>query len=652
MKKRSGLFSFAKNSGKDDEKGAGVSASRKMNKQERIELLESLAAMPGNQKCADCYQSPVAYLSTNLGVFLCTRCGEIHRDQLPDHVSITVSLSHDALHERNAWVNHPIAPDILHYLSVVGNTVANSRWEATFSLPEEDRGPDTIEQYIKEKYVQRDYVKEEVFVCKISADKKKKPKKKFVIIDDNDKNVHIFEQDPRAELKSNEAEIQPEFVLNLQESTLQFDAEQDAAAMFTLMCKGAEYTVECVTRTGLFDLMFAIHRVWENVMEASAFHLGKWLDRIGFQSAIHSLDLKKVKEYCEEDEKYCMVRNDRNFTPLHTACNEGQMDLASLLLDYNVDVEFRNTSGATALHYFFGRKVEDLGKSMAFLEKVCQKCPQIDWNATNNGGASYLHFAVQVNSTDLAIWLVEKGANADHANDRGFTPLLTAVWQNQVDVVKVMLDKGADIFVKTKQGKSALELAQERKCEAMYDMLFAIWEDRRIHNQTNVINEILSTESDYIDRLTILVDVYKKSMDSELRLSPKAIKALFSNVDDIFKASCAFNKDIQPVRDLPPEKKDIGSRFLRNLAYFQMYIPYCTNQSISMKSLDIAMSHPAVSQFVRDKEALHKERLRSEKIDGFLIKPLQRITRFPLLLRELQRYTPEGHEDFGALKEV
>ena len=171
----------------------------------------------------------------------------------------------------------------------------------------------------------------------------------------------------------------------------------------------------------------------------------------------------------------------------------------------------------------------------------------------------------------------------------------------------------------------------------MYEMLFEIWETRRIQNQTNVINEIITTESDYIDRLSILVGLYKKLMVNELHLSEKAVKALFSNIDDIYKAAQQFYKDLEPVKNKSPEKKDIGACFVRNLSYFQKYIPYCTNQSISMKSMDIALSHPRIAKVVQEREKRNKEKLRSEKLDGFLIKPLQRITRFPLLLRELQR---------------
>ena len=44
----------------------------------------------------------------------------------------------------------------------------------------------------------------------------------------------------------------------------------------------------------------------------------------------------------------------------------------------------------------------------------------------------------------------------------------------------------------------------------MYDMLFAIWETRRIQNQSNVIGEILSTETDYVAHMDTLVEVYTR----------------------------------------------------------------------------------------------------------------------------------------------
>jgi hypothetical protein len=39
-------------------------------------------------------------------------------------------------------------------------------------------------------------------------------------------------------------------------------------------------------------------------------------------------------------------------------------------------------------------------------------------------------------------------------------------------------------------------------------------------------------------------------------------------------------------------------------------------------------------------------------LDNTLIQPMQRITRYPLLLRELLKYTPEDHEDHERVKEA
>ena len=288
----------------------------------------------------------------------------------------------------------------------------------------------------------------------------------------------------------------------------------------------------------------------------------------------------------------------------------------------------------------------------SFLDLVAAKKTGLNWNCRTNSGLTYLSLAVRSGREDLAKLLVNKGGDPDIMDDTGASALLSAVEKNQMGVVRLMLDKGADIFQKTRGGKSALELAKESGDQEMHQMLFQIWETRRIQNQTNVINEILSTEADYVDRLQVMMSLYIKPMEKELGLSPKASKALFSNAEEIYEAAKAFSADLQKVKNLGPEKKNVGERFVKNRRYFQMYIPYCTNQSISMKSLDVCMSHPHLAQFVKDKEAKNKEKLRSEKIDGFLIKPLQRITRFPLLLRELQKYTPDTHYDASYLKEA
>ena len=49
--------------------------------------VDELRRISTNRRCADCGSEPTVWASVNLGVFLCIRCGSIHRG-IGTHISI------------------------------------------------------------------------------------------------------------------------------------------------------------------------------------------------------------------------------------------------------------------------------------------------------------------------------------------------------------------------------------------------------------------------------------------------------------------------------------------------------------------------------------------------------------------------------------
>jgi uncharacterized protein len=56
--------------------------------------------------------------------------------------------------------------------------------------------------------------------------------------------------------------------------------------------------------------------------------------------------------------------------------------------------------------------------------------------------------------------LIENGANVNHKNDCGRTPLMQAAHNGHLPIIKLLLVKGADINTKDERGYSALSLAE------------------------------------------------------------------------------------------------------------------------------------------------------------------------------------------------
>ena len=73
---------------------------------------------------------------------------------------------------------------------------------------------------------------------------------------------------------------------------------------------------------------------------------------------------------------------------------------------------------------------------------ILQKHP--DLNLGGHGGDTPLIAASRVGFEDAVEWLVGLGAKVDGANKMGETPLIIAVQQRQTEIVKVLLEAGAD----------------------------------------------------------------------------------------------------------------------------------------------------------------------------------------------------------------
>ena len=81
----------------------------------------------------------------------------------------------------------------------------------------------------------------------------------------------------------------------------------------------------------------------------------------------------------------------------------------------------------------------------------------------NESGESLLFVTAKTPGSEVAMkWLVEKGADVNVKNEKDDkTPLHAAVESKHSGAVKVLLKSGADLTVKSKEGKTAVETNKE-----------------------------------------------------------------------------------------------------------------------------------------------------------------------------------------------
>lgn len=77
----------------------------------------------------------------------------------------------------------------------------------------------------------------------------------------------------------------------------------------------------------------------------------------------------------------------------------------------------------------------------------------------NHSGWTPLHYAASTGQIDIAQFLIEHHAIVNTLSPNGTTPLMMATRGGHVHTVKLLLDAGADVFIKNELGLNAADIA-------------------------------------------------------------------------------------------------------------------------------------------------------------------------------------------------
>ncbi|KAL8275295.1 hypothetical protein Esti_000744 [Eimeria stiedai] len=84
-------------------------------------------------------------------------------------------------------------------------------------------------------------------------------------------------------------------------------------------------------------------------------------------------------------------------------------------------------------------------------------------NVTGEGRMTALHFAADRGFVDIVRLLIDRGADVNHTDDSGETPLHVAIAADQDEIVAMLIDAGADTSIKNNEGNSCAELLEQTK---------------------------------------------------------------------------------------------------------------------------------------------------------------------------------------------
>ncbi|CAH1716989.1 unnamed protein product [Aphis gossypii] len=174
---------------------------------------------------------------------------------------------------------------------------------------------------------------------------------------------------------------------------------------------------------------------------------------------------------------------------------------------------------------------------------------------------------------------------------------------------------------------------------------------KRRAERREIIAEIVETEEKYGRDLDIITEEFYRPMMVAGLLNADQLTTVFLNVSELKEHSAALSQKLRDAYEIAIEQGDddlltvnIGRLFLEaSPSMLHAFQSYCTRQgNAALLLANLEKEKELLRIFLRVSQ-MENAVLRRMNLNSFLMVPVQRVTKYPLLLARLYKVTPEHH---------
>jgi len=168
-------------------------------------------------------------------------------------------------------------------------------------------------------------------------------------------------------------------------------------------------------------------------------------------------------------------------------------------------------------------------------------------------------------------------------------------------------------------------------------------EDKRNH----VLSEIFETEKNYVDVLKVIAGNFMNSL-KDSKLSKTDLKTIFSNVDELL----VVHQELLSAMEKQMASKtgrSMSAPFQISIAKMKVYGQFCCEIPDAIKKLKELMLIQKFGKILDQAKLTSGQRFH---LKDLLNVPMQRVLKYPLLIKELFNSTPDSHPDKKKLLET
>jgi len=169
-------------------------------------------------------------------------------------------------------------------------------------------------------------------------------------------------------------------------------------------------------------------------------------------------------------------------------------------------------------------------------------------------------------------------------------------------------------------------------------------------NRQEAIYELIKTEAVFVENCQMILQVFYRELEPVI--GPRASRIVFANVEDVMLFGATFLSALErrQVQSGSYHVTSVGDIVLDYMQGVHVFRPYCTNQANASRALHDLKLRPAVANL------LNGLKVKGLELEHYLLQPMQRLTRYPLLIAQIIKYTDEAsldaHRLANALKKV
>ncbi|KAJ3430970.1 faciogenital dysplasia protein [Anaeramoeba flamelloides] len=201
--------------------------------------------------------------------------------------------------------------------------------------------------------------------------------------------------------------------------------------------------------------------------------------------------------------------------------------------------------------------------------------------------------------------------------------------------------------------KTREELEKEKEKEKNILEKLPKGKETDIETRANVVIELVMTEREYVkDLKRIMIHFFNPIQERKL-VSKSDFPKIFSSIEVIFKLNVQLLSILEiqfPGENDDAAYVDIGSIIYKFGDNLKLYSDYCSHHELSMKTINkYILQGKEFATFIQQKK-LEEPDCKNLGLLDYLIMPIQRICKYPLLFREMLKSTKEDYKDYENLK--